>query len=75
VTQEEEDARGRFCTCPSPEAHLSARPVDSDCPSMAGGSHEEHVTCTHRHTDPDKAKTCGLQLAVRTCRQRNAGQS
>ena len=75
ITQAAEDAHGKFCTCPSPDAHLHARPIDSDCPSMAGGWYEEYVTCPHRHTDPEKARRCGLQLARRTCRQRNAGQA
>jgi hypothetical protein len=71
VTQAEEDAHGNFCTCPSEYVHMHARPIDSDCRSMAGGSHEEHVTCTHRHTDPAKAKACGGRLAARTCREWN----
>jgi hypothetical protein len=73
VTQEEEDAAGRPCTCPSEEAHIQAR-FNGTCRSMAGASTEEWVACTHRHTDYAIAKKCGLQLAERTARRRNAGQ-
>ena len=74
VTQDQEDAAGRFCACGSAEAHAHAR-VDRTCPSMAGSSWEEYVTCPHRHTDYAKAQTCGRQLAERTARRRNAGQA
>lgn len=68
VTQEQEDARGNYCTCGSADAHMYRRA--DDCPSMAGGSYNDHVFCQHRHPTPELAETCGRRLGQREARRR-----
>lgn len=70
VTQAEEDADGFRCTCESETAHLTAK--RADCPSMAGGSHYEDITCPHQHLDEQEAETCVRELADAEVRRRNA---
>jgi hypothetical protein len=46
-------------------------PVTDPTSTSAGGAYVEHVTCTHRHTDPYAAEKCGRKLGARTAGKRN----
>jgi len=41
-------------------------------PAEQGGVSYESLECGHKHTDPEKAITCGESVARRTARLRNA---